>query len=94
MMIDMEEADLVIIALENHDEGVNKLQSLHSQPFGNNKDSLYSLPLEDILLACRLLHEVSLCCSMIVLAQHSNLSGHALVFNGLILRRQITLERK
>ena len=29
-MIDMQEADLVIIALEYHDEGVYKLQSLQN----------------------------------------------------------------
>lgn len=28
MMVDMEEADLVVIAFQNHDEGVHKLQSL------------------------------------------------------------------
>ena len=29
MVVDVEKADLAVVLLENHDEGVNKLQSLH-----------------------------------------------------------------
>ena len=38
MMIDVEEADLMVIALENHNEGVDKFQSLYPYRFGIEKE--------------------------------------------------------
>ena len=32
-MIDVEEADLVVVAFEDHDEGVDKLQSLDGRQY-------------------------------------------------------------